>query len=135
MIRITLDLYRELTGYCKAQLPNEACGLLSATGDILETCWPVTNRDYSPISFTMDEAELEIVLDEIERSGQRLAGMFHSHPTAAARPSAFDQEHIVFACSYIIVSVVGGRPRMRSYLPVDGLLVPERIAIVAHQSV
>lgn len=130
MITITAQAYRELAGYCVSKLPVEACGLLSGREGIAETCWPITNREESPTAFTMDEAELDMVLEEIERSGEELVGMFHSHPTAAAKPSPFDKEHIVFPCSYLILSLASGRPRLRSYKPHESELIPERITII-----
>ncbi|WP_195576042.1 Mov34/MPN/PAD-1 family protein [Paenibacillus sp. 1001270B_150601_E10] len=130
MITITAQVYRELAGYCISKLPEEACGLLSGREGVAETCWPITNREESPIAFTMDEAELDTVLEEIERSGEELMGMFHSHPTAVAKPSEFDKAHVVFPCSYMILSLASGRPRLRSFQPLDGDLVPERITIL-----
>lgn len=129
MLQLTSGVYQELIGYCMSELPQEACGVLSARDGIVQTCWPILNRDRSANSFTMDEAELETVLVEIERSGELLAAIFHSHPNATAKPSQFDIEHIVLPCSYVIVSLLHHRPRVRSYLPVNQTLQPQRIIL------
>lgn len=130
MIQLTSTVYREMVGYCLAQLPHEACGLLSAREGIVYTCWPIVNQRHSPISFAMDEAEVDSVIEEINRSGEYLAAVFHTHPTAAARPSPFDIEHIVYPCSYIILSLAHQRARLRSYVPVNKKLIPERVILI-----
>lgn len=130
MIQIASTVYREMAGYCFAQLPQEACGLLSAREGIVRTCWPIINQQQSNTSFAMDEAEVDSVLSEMERSGEQLAAIFHSHPTASARPSPFDIEQIVYPCSYIILSLAHQRTRIRSYVPLNKTLIPERILLI-----
>lgn len=130
MIQLTSTVYREMVGYCLAQLPQEACGLLSSRDGTVCTCWPIVNQLASPSSFAMDEAEVDSVIEEIKRSGEQLAAIFHSHPTAAARPSPFDIDHLVYPCSYMIVSLAHQRARIRSYVPVGKSLTPERILLL-----
>jgi proteasome lid subunit RPN8/RPN11 len=53
---------------------------------------------------------------EARARGLEVVGFYHSHPDAEARPSTLDREHAWPGYSYLIVGVVGGRPReLRSW--------------------
>ena len=79
-----------------AALPGEACGLLVGRAD--QGCVRVTgfapsrNRACAPDAFEIDAA-LQLALQRrLRNQGERVVGVWHSHPTGAARPSARDAE-------------------------------------------
>ena len=52
----------------------------------------------------------------LHAAGLTLVGFYHSHPDHPAEPSAFDLEHAWHNLSYVITSVLDGRPdRTRSW--------------------
>jgi proteasome lid subunit RPN8/RPN11 len=66
--------------------------------------------------------------------GLDVVGFFHSHPDHPARPSAFDLEHAWPWYSYLIVSVVRGRPEDATSWRMSedrSRFEPEGVAIVA----
>ena len=108
---IRLDVWEEMIDHCTEQLPNEACGLLSGRAAYATTIWKMKNIAPSPNSFRMDEGQLSHVFAEIQRYGQQLVGIYHSHPTAPPFPSLLD----ILLTSYediphIIVSMAAGVP-------------------------
>ena len=71
--------------------PEEACGLLAADEDgTLTFAVCLTNTDRSPHRFTIDPSEHHGALRFAESHGWHIAGVFHSHPRAEARPSLAD---------------------------------------------
>ncbi len=97
--------------------PAEGCGLLIGRahpeGDmVVHHQAPVRNirlRDgagYHRYSITPEEF-LSVERDA-EASGSQVVGVYHSHPTVSARPSAYDREHAWPWYRYLIVSIVGG---------------------------
>lgn len=129
-LRITECTYRNMVGHCLGEKPLEACGLLSGIDGMASRFWPILNMDNSPMSFTMDMQQLDVALEQMERYGEQLLAVFHSHPASTAYPSAFDIEHVVYPCSYIIVSLLRLRPRVRSYRIAGNCAQPEPIRIV-----
>ena len=87
---IPAEVRSALVEHAEAELPNEACGLLSLRDGVAERFFPGRNRAASPYRF-----ELEIDADVwfLEDEGLELA-VFHSHPSSPPRPSRTDVESI-----------------------------------------
>jgi proteasome lid subunit RPN8/RPN11 len=95
-----------------AAFPHECCGALIAKhGGIVEAL---------PLENTTDEAathRFRVGPDDYRRAeayaraiGGQLAGFYHSHPNAPARPSPYDLEHAWPNLIYAIVSVTADGP-------------------------
>ncbi len=83
---------RAMLDHARAELPNEACGLVSGT---LETglavaYHPARNSDHSPLRYNVHPDDLLRITLEIEAAGDDLVGIFHSHTHTPAVPSATD---------------------------------------------
>ena len=85
------DLAR-VVAHCRRELPNEACGILGGRAGRVESVHPVRSARPSPGRYEMDPAEQWLALDEIDRAGWELVGIYHSHPAAPAMPSPSDLE-------------------------------------------
>ena len=87
---IPAEVRSALVEHAEAELPNEACGLISLRDGVAERFFPGRNRAASPYRF-----ELEIDPDVwfLEDEGLELA-VFHSHPSSPPRPSRTDVESI-----------------------------------------
>lgn len=81
--------------YSLAELPNEACGILLAAA---ESCTvtgiqPIANRhSAAKQAFRFDAEQWVQHYFAAARRGQRVAGIFHSHPADDAAPSQQDIE-------------------------------------------
>lgn len=87
---------RGLVSHCERAAPEEACGLLGGTdrgGLTVVTVYPAENLLHSRTGFRLSRAQVAAAEDAMRARGERLCGCFHSHPTAAARPSAHDRRH------------------------------------------
>lgn len=127
---ILTDVYIQMVRYCLSQKPFEACGFLSGYHQMAKRCWIIRNIERSPVSFTMDDGDMEAALRQMEENHEELCAVFHSHPTGPPIPSEFDIEHIAYPCSFIIVSLMGIRPRVRSYRIAEGTARQEQIHLV-----
>ena len=125
MIEIPKHIIDAIFVQCKAELPNEACGLLTGngTGDssVVEKQYALTNIDHSPEHFSFDPKEQFAVLKEARSNGLRIVANYHSHPETPARPSeedlrlAYDPNII-----YIIVSMINEVPDIKAFSIKDG---------------
>jgi proteasome lid subunit RPN8/RPN11 len=84
------DVRQELREHAKAELPNEACGLVVLRDGVAERYVRGRNAADSPYRFELDvDPEAWFLEDE----GFELA-VFHSHISAPPRPSRTDVENI-----------------------------------------
>ena len=90
-VRMPSQVHEALVAHARFAYPEEACGLVAGTGSgDLEMAFCLTNRERSPYRFTVDPTEHYRSLQFAERRGWDLVGVFHSHPSSAAHPSAID---------------------------------------------
>ncbi|MGG3862757.1 Mov34/MPN/PAD-1 family protein [Aneurinibacillus aneurinilyticus] len=118
-------VYKEMIAYCRQDLPNEACGLMSGPTGIEtgHTLWKLPNEAKQRNRFLLSEDTISEVLEEMKKRGEQLTGIFHSHPTKVAYPSATD-----IACNpypgvaYIIISFTDSPPVVRCFTMKDNKL-------------
>ncbi len=91
-LRLTPSLAQELLVHARAELPNEACGLLSGSlADGGATRFhPARNADASPLRYNVHPEDLVRITFAIEDDGEELVAIFHSHTHTPAVPSATD---------------------------------------------
>jgi proteasome lid subunit RPN8/RPN11 len=71
----------------------------------------VNRRDDSPRNrFAVTAEDVRHAEKAARHKGLEVIGWYHSHPDHPARPSDFDREHAWPWYSYVIVSVMSGKP-------------------------
>ncbi|GHT32966.1 Mov34/MPN/PAD-1 family protein [Bacteroidia bacterium] len=116
MVAIPTHIIDSIVRQAQSELPNEACGLLTGKGGIVQKHYPLTNTDRSPEHFSFDPREQFQVLKEARAEGQRIVANYHSHPSTPARPSvedvrlAYDPDII-----YIILSLADETPSIKAF--------------------
>lgn len=108
-------LMREIRSHSEAGYPEEICGFLlgsrpSTSKFVIEKVVPAANRrtDEARRRYLIGPEEYRTAEGQAELEGLEIAGVYHSHPDAPARPSGYDLEHALPSCAYIIVSVMEG---------------------------
>lgn len=113
----------------RAALPDEACGLVAAAEPVdwtdaspiaVRRALPVVNAAAAPDVFVLDGAAMIEAETAIDRAGDVVVGVFHSHPTSQAAPSGRD---VADALRYdpfhelvqLIVSLQGFAPTVRAW--------------------
>ena len=84
-----MSVQEEMIDHALESFPNECCGLLVGKGDQIEVI-PLRNTEASPYCFLMDYRELLEVYLAMDKRGQELQAIYHSHPYGRAYPSPSD---------------------------------------------
>jgi proteasome lid subunit RPN8/RPN11 len=122
MLNLPPELYRLIVDHARAELPNEACGLLAGEvfGEVktVKAVYCLKNIDESPEHFSMSEEDQFKAVGDFRKKGLTLLGNFHSHPATPARPSTEDiRLALDHSLSYVIVSLMDdAAPTLKSFL-------------------
>jgi proteasome lid subunit RPN8/RPN11 len=110
------DVAERIRHYGAETFPYECCGALlgrdsDKTREVLGLFPLVNRRDDSPRNrFAVTAADVRDAEKAASQDGLEVIGWYHSHPDHPARPSDFDREHAWPWYSYVIVSVMAGKP-------------------------
>jgi proteasome lid subunit RPN8/RPN11 len=125
MIKIPKDIIEAIIRQARAELPDEACGLLTGVDGVVHRQYPLTNIDHSPEHFSFNPQEQFRVLKEARGAGLKIIANYHSHPASPARPSeedirlAYDADMV-----YIIVSLSEETPVIKAFSIKAGTVEP-----------
>lgn len=92
-LRIAPDVVEAVLAHARAELPNEACGMVAGvagSGRAL-AFHSARNAHASPRRYRLDPEDQVRITYAIERDGHELLAIVHSHPRTAAEPSATDR--------------------------------------------
>ncbi len=131
MLKITRDIFDRIVAHGRSKAPLEACGYLAEKDGVICQHFELTNIDKSPVHFSMDPAEQFAATKECRNQGLKIRAVYHSHPETPARPS---NEDIKLAydpsLSYVIVSLAGSEPSIKSFIIQKGSVEPEQLEIL-----
>ena len=96
----------QLMSHARAELPNEACGLLSGslTSGRATAFHPARNVEASPLRYNVHPEDLVRITFAIEDAGQDLVAIFHSHTRSAAVPSATDRRTAMYPDAFYLLA-------------------------------
>jgi len=132
MLKVDNSVVEDIIAHARQDVPIEACGYLAEKDGIVSRVFRLTNVDASQEHFTLDPAEQFASVRDMRKAGYRLRAVYHSHPATPARPSredirlAYDLE-----MSYVIVSLAGTEPDVKSFIIRNGEVSPEPIEVIA----
>ena len=112
-IRLPRSVAEAIVEHARDGLPNEACGLvvgsaLAADGGVARRYVPCRNAAASPSRYLVHRDDLLGVLAELDRTGEELWGVVHSHVRTPAVPSSTDVGEAAWpAAVYVLVSLAG----------------------------
>jgi [CysO sulfur-carrier protein]-S-L-cysteine hydrolase len=130
-VTLPATLREAIVAHARAELPNEACGLIvgdrpAAAGGRPLRWEPTRNALASPYRYEIDPADLLRLSIEFDDAGQTIWGIVHSHVASAARPSPTDVGQSLYPdAMYLLVSLapdqaIDGGPGLRAWRIVDG---------------
>ena len=98
-----------------AEFPHECCGALLANETDLDRLIEVrplenVNKSNPKRRYELNPQELASLEIEAEERGMEIVGFYHSHPNHPAKPSEFDRDHAWPNWTYIIMSIMDGKP-------------------------
>lgn len=111
MIRISRENYNKMVEHARAELPNEACGLIGGMQEgedkVVMEVYLLTNLDHSSEHFSLDPGEQLAAIKDMRAKGIRPLGNWHSHPETPSRPSREDKRLAYdSSASYMILSLM-----------------------------
>lgn len=121
MLSVSPEVLAEIVAHARAQAPIEACGYLAEKDGRVCRVFRLTNADASPEHFSLLPKEQFEAVRTMRQEGLRLRAVYHSHPASPARMSDEDIRLAVDrSLSYVIVSLAGEVPVVKSFTVADG---------------
>lgn len=137
---LPIEIRRALVAHARAEVPNEACGLIAgtATADTggWATRWLATrNRAGSPLRYEIHPDDLVRTVLALDDAGEVIWAIVHSHVRSPARPSPTDVSLAFYPDAlHVLVSLspgeddpVTGAESVRAWRIVDGQVFEVRL--------
>jgi len=95
-----------MLSHAHAELPNEACGILSGSlaDGVASAFHPARNAEASPLRYSVHPEDLVRIVFEIEEADRDLVAIFHSHTRSAAVPSATDRRAAMYPDAFYVLA-------------------------------
>jgi proteasome lid subunit RPN8/RPN11 len=121
-MRISSQLRDELVEHARSEVPNESCGMLAGADGSLTAFFGARNEFVSPMRFQIDSRDQIRITNEIERRGEEIGAIFHSHPNSEAYPSQTDINLARWwpGVLWVICSLAAEDPAVRAFRIDDG---------------
>ncbi len=125
---IPKHIINEIIEQAKKEAPNESCGYLLGTGNIVTQNYPMENIDHSPEHFSFEPREQFAALRYARKQNLNILANWHSHPASPSRPS---QEDLRLAndptIRYAILSLLDDTPQLNSFQILAGKVVNKEV--------
>ncbi|MBE2184073.1 MAG: M67 family metallopeptidase [Anaerolineae bacterium] len=90
-VHLPRGVAEQLKAAAKEVAPEEACGILTGNGIIINGAIPIPNAAAFPErAYVLDPPSLLQAINHAQTTGQELLGFYHSHPKHDAQPSSLD---------------------------------------------
>ncbi|MEK9656768.1 MAG: M67 family metallopeptidase [bacterium] len=110
------SIYKDIKSHAFSLAPIESCGYLGAKDYEVTSFYPMTNVDNSDEHFSFDPKEQFAVMKQARAKGEKLLGVYHSHPASPARLSAEDVHLFNDPESiYLIMSLLNDQPELKAF--------------------
>jgi proteasome lid subunit RPN8/RPN11 len=132
VLRLTPAVHAVMVGHAYDDLPNEACGLIAGepTGDKATVVYRTRNAAASSRVYTVDPRDHLRADRDAENRGLAVIGVYHSHTHTAPYPSPTDVAQAPDPTwHYVLVSLAGDAPIVRSYRIVAGNISEEPVVV------
>jgi len=122
----------ELVAHAREEAPNECCGMIGRSDGKGATVYRSINAEASPLRYSLDAGDQFRIMEEMERRGEELIGIYHSHTASAAYPSQTDVNLATYPDAvYVIVSLEEPEsPDLRGFWIRDGRIDDAKLEIV-----
>ncbi|MHC4192961.1 MAG: M67 family metallopeptidase [Planctomycetota bacterium] len=133
-LEIPTWIFEQMLEQSRAEAPIEACGILAGRNGKAKRLYKMTNADKSSVDFMMKPKEQFRVAKDIRSEGLEMLAIYHSHPEAAAWPSAKDiQLALTPEVTYVIVSLqASNHPVVRGFSIENSDIAEVPIEIIKH---
>ena len=130
-MKIRQDVIARIVAHAVEDLPNECCGLLIGSREIVEDAARARNLKRSRTKFQVEPADHFAAIRKARATGMEVIGAYHSHPNGPSGPSDTDRARLTDPSMFhIIISLAHGTKTVRAFRLVDGNFSPLEIVPV-----
>lgn len=124
-MKIRQDVLTKIVAHAVEDLPNECCGLLIGTADIVEDASRARNTKRSRTKFQVEPADHFAAIRRARAAGFEIVGAYHSHPSGPSGPSETDRVRLTDPSMFhVIISLAHGTRTVRAFRLNDGNFSP-----------
>lgn len=119
-MKFTQSQIDAMISHARDDLPNECCGVVSASDDTARTVHRAINSAASPLRYEIDSQDFLRIYKLIDDADEDVGAIYHSHTRSAAYPSQTDINLALWPDAlYIIVSLAADEPDVNAFRIVD----------------
>jgi proteasome lid subunit RPN8/RPN11 len=124
-VKIRQEILDQIVAHAVEELPNECCGLLIGSPDIVEDAARARNTKRSRTRFQVEPADHFAAIRRARAAGREIIGAYHSHPSGPSGPSETDRARLTDPTMFhVIVSLAHGTRTVRAFRLADGNFSP-----------
>jgi proteasome lid subunit RPN8/RPN11 len=124
-VKIRKEILDQIVAHAVADLPNECCGLLLGTAEIIEDAARARNTKRSRTRFQVEPADHFAAIRRARAAGLQIVGAYHSHPNGPSGPSEMDRARLTDPTMFhLIVSLAHGTRTVRAFRLTEGNFSP-----------
>jgi proteasome lid subunit RPN8/RPN11 len=124
-VKIRKHILEQIVAHAVADLPNECCGLLIGTAEMIEDAARARNTTRSRTRFQVEPADHFAAIRRARGAGLEIVGAYHSHPNGPSGPSETDRARLADPSMFhLIVSLAHGTRTVRAFRLTDGNFSP-----------
>ena len=124
-MKIRQDVLTKIVAHAVEDLPNECCGLLIGTADMVEDTSRARNTKRSRTKFQVEPADHFAAIRRARAAGFEIVGAYHSHPSGPSGPSETDRARLTDPSMFhVIISLAHGTRTVRAFRLTDGNFSP-----------
>ena len=124
-MKIRQTIFDQIVAHALEERPNECCGLLIGTSDVVEDAVRARNVRRSATRFQVEPADHFAAIRKARSTGFEVIGAYHSHPNGPSCPSETDRSRLTDPTMFhVIVSLAHGTRTVRAFRIADGNFTP-----------
>jgi proteasome lid subunit RPN8/RPN11 len=116
MMKIRHEAFERIVAHAVDDKPNECCGLLIGTNEMVHDVVRARNAQRSPTKFEVAPADHFAAIRRARAGGFEVVGAYHSHPNGPSGPSETDRARLNDPTMvHVIVSLAHGTKTVRAF--------------------
>jgi len=120
-VKIRQIAFDRIVAHAVEEKPNECCGLLIGTADLVHDVVRARNVRKSPTKFQVAPADQFAAIRRARAANLEVIGAYHSHPNGPSGPSETDRARLNDPTMvHVIVSLAHGTKTVRAFRFNDG---------------